>query len=30
MAQWVEVLAVKPDDPSSILRTHVIGENELL
>lgn len=30
MVQWVRTLAAMPDDPSSIPRTHVAGENHLL
>lgn len=29
MAQWVKVPAAKPDDQSSILGTHVVGESTL-
>ena len=28
MVQWIKVLATKTDDPSSIPRTHVDGENK--
>lgn len=30
MAPWVKGLASKPDNPSSILRTHMVGETHLL
>lgn len=29
MVHWIHVFAVKPDDVSSISRTHIIGENQL-
>lgn len=29
MAQWVDVLVEKPDDPSLIPGTHVLGESWL-
>lgn len=29
MAHWIHVLAVKPDDVSSIPRTHIVGKNQL-